>query len=157
MVDDDSALLAELASLCRSELSDEPTAHVCVVCRGAKRAASLAQQLAAALPDLPVRLGHNKTFVFEPGVTVTNHRQVKGLEFDTVVLVDPNVDGFPETEQPRRDLYTVITRAKDRLHLVCAGTPSALLDRARQGGLIEVIDRTQVELVKFSEDEGEPF
>lgn len=157
LVDDEASLLTELASSCRAELADEPSAHVCVVCRGAKRAASLAQQLAAALPGLPVRLGHNKTFAFEPGVTVTNHRQVKGLEFDTVLLADPNVDGFPATEQARRDLYTIITRAKDRLHLVCTGAPSGLLDRARQDGLLEVIDRTQVEPVTFTEDEGEPF
>lgn len=69
-------------------------------------------KLAALLLGHDVRIGHNKEFSFSPGVSVTNVRQVMGLEFDGVIVVEPGAQAFPDSEQGRRWLYTVVTRAK---------------------------------------------
>ena len=105
----------------------------------------------------PVRLGHNKDFSFGAGVTVTNLRQVKGLEFDVVIALDPVDAHYPPTEQGKRWLYTVVTRAKDALHFVGSQGPGALLKAAVDQGLVELSDQTDVAPVAFGPEDDEPF
>lgn len=156
--------LDSVAGLVASALADLPDAHVCVVCPGPTDARHLAPLLAARLAEdgcvAPVRLGHNADFVFAPGVTVTNLRQIKGLEFDVVIVVDASAVTYPDGEQGRRWLYTVVTRAKDALHVVAdveAGAVTPLLDRARADGVIEVRDEGAVDAVAFGAEDEEPF
>ena len=107
-----------------------------------------------------MRVGHNADFVFAPGVTVTNLRQIKGLEFDVVIVVDASAAVYPDGEQGRRWLYTVVTRAKDALHVVVDAEPGGvtpLLDAARSEGLLEVRERSAVEPVAFGAEDEEPF
>ena len=104
-----------------------------------------------------MRLGHNKSFQFSPGVTVTNARQLKGLEFDTVIVVDPGADAYPDDPEGRRLLYTVVTRAREVLHLVSGIHPSPIIEAASEAGMLDVVDETEVEPVRFSEDEDAPF
>ncbi|MEC8023305.1 MAG: ATP-binding domain-containing protein [Myxococcota bacterium] len=66
-------------------------------------------------------------FSFEPGVEVTDIRQAKGLEFDYVVVIDCDLDTFPENENSRHVLHVGVTRAAHQLWLLCVGTPSRLL------------------------------
>lgn len=90
----------------------------------------------------PLRLGYNKEFAFGRGVTVTNMRQVKGLEFDVVIALDPTDEGYPVTAQGRRWLYTVTTRAKQQLHFVSDQAPGTLLGATIEAGLVELLERT---------------
>ena len=65
-----------------------------------------------------VRLGHRDQFSFEPGIMVTNIHQVKGLEFDSVALVEPDEDNYPiRREESRNMIYVGITRTQDDLLL----------------------------------------
>ena len=66
-------------------------------------------------------------FSFEPGVEVTDIRQSKGLEFDYVVVIDCDLDTFPESDISRHLLHVGVTRAAHQLWLLSVGTPSRLL------------------------------
>ena len=56
-------------------------------------------------------------------------RQVKGLEFDYVVLVEVNQSTYPVDDEARHLLHIGATRAAHQLWLLCAGKPSELLPR----------------------------
>ncbi len=74
-----------------------------------------------------VRQVRNQDFTFSPGIEVTEIEQVKGLEFDYVLLVDITDDAFPEGPPSRRLLHVAATRAIHQLWLTCVGTPSSIL------------------------------
>ncbi|GIF66442.1 DNA helicase [Asanoa ishikariensis] len=78
----------------------------------AGRVSALADEVRAALPSLAVAVGDEPDL--ESPVAVLSARQSKGLEFDAVVVADP--DGI-EAESPRgvNDLYVALTRATQRL------------------------------------------
>jgi len=61
---------------------------------------------------------------------VTDVRQVKGLEFDYVVLLDVDASSYPVNDASRHLLHIGATRAAHQLWLVCTGgAPSPLLPR----------------------------
>jgi superfamily I DNA/RNA helicase len=70
--------------------------------------------VAAGLSD--VRRGNRGDFGFEPGIVVSNVHQVKGLEFDGVLLIEPSDFGGYD----RHLLHVAITRAAERLWVVAA-------------------------------------
>jgi len=74
-----------------------------------------------------VRQVENQDFRFTPGVEVTEIEQVKGLEFDYVVLVETSASHFPDTPAARRRLHVGATRAVHQLWLTSVGTPSPLV------------------------------
>ncbi len=74
-----------------------------------------------------VRRVVNQEFTFAPGIEVTEIEQVKGLEFDYVILVDVTYENFLDTAAARRLLHVGATRAVHQLWLTCVGTPSPLL------------------------------
>jgi DNA helicase-2/ATP-dependent DNA helicase PcrA len=149
------AIVAEL----KQALAEAPQGHHCVVCRWPRQVQDLCEWLTTsnALPEVSVRVGHNTNFVFEPGVTVTNAQQIKGLEFDSVVVVDPTEAHYPADAQGRRNLYTVITRARDRLAMVTTYPPTHLLDAAFEGGLVTRELVGALAPVTFTEDDDQPF
>ncbi len=78
--------------------------------------------------DVPrVRRVVNQEFTFAPGIEVTEIEQVKGLEFDYVIVVDVSRSHFPDASLARRRLHVAATRAVHQLWLTCTGTPSALV------------------------------
>ena len=75
----------------------------------------LKEELEEYLPG-EVRLGHRDQFSFEPGIMVTNIHQVKGLEFNSVALIEPDEENYPiRREESRNMIYVGITRAQDEL------------------------------------------
>ncbi|MCY0935868.1 ATP-binding domain-containing protein [Streptomyces sp. H34-S4] len=69
----------------------------------------------------------------ERGVVVLTVRQAKGLEFDSVVLVDPQavLDASP---RGLSDLYVALTRASRRLLVLHPGRIPAVLEDLPEGG-----------------------
>lgn len=162
LVGEPEALAREIARIARSAIEDRPSAHVCVVCRSPADAVALKPDLATAIVESGgdgaiVRVGHNADFHFGPGITVTNVRQIKGLEFDFVIVVEPDEVAYPADEQGRRWLYTVLTRAKESLYLVASRPVTPLLDAAKARGLVEVEDLTDVVPVQLGVGDDEPF
>lgn len=104
-----------VAEQLRAFRAERPHALVAVLARGKNTADLWARRLeAAGVAD--VRRAARADFSFQPGVVVSNVHQVKGLEFDGVVLIEPSDFGPAD----RQLLHVAITRAADRLWVVAA-------------------------------------
>ena len=116
-----------LAGALRELLEAEPHAAVAVVCHDA----ATARRFSAVVAELPSsRLVLDGRFTFEPGLDVTDVDQVKGLEFDYVVVPDAVESAWPANDEGRRRLHVAVTRASWQLWLVSPGTPTRLLPPA---------------------------
>jgi DNA helicase-2/ATP-dependent DNA helicase PcrA len=69
-------------------------------------------------------------FRFAPGIEITEVDQVKGLEFDYVILLDASAEHYPDDARSRRLLHVGATRAVHQLWLVSVGTPSPVVTAA---------------------------
>ena len=63
-------------------------------------------------------------------VDVTDVRQVKGLEFDYVVLVEVSESAYPSDDEARHLLHIAATRAAHQLWILTTSRPSRLLPEA---------------------------
>lgn len=63
------------------------------------------------------RLALEGRFTFLAGVNVTCVQEVKGLEFDVVIVPDASLDGYPDLPAARRALYVAVTRPTRQLVL----------------------------------------
>lgn len=153
------AVFDRVLQLIDDHVARDEAAHLCVVCAHRREARALAERLQTLLDGVSeVRVGHNEQFVFSRGVTVTNYHQVKGLEFDTVIVVEPSAGNYPANDVGRGALYTVCTRARERLDLVGHGAPTGLLDAALRAGALEAVGESDVPRATFSQEEQEdPF
>ncbi|MFO0562023.1 MAG: 3'-5' exonuclease [Polyangiales bacterium] len=123
---DTGAAMAFLGNALRGLMLDEPRANVCVIAKDPERADLYYQGLEKAEVPRLTRV-RNQDFTFKNGVEVTDVRQVKGLEWDYVVMVDVTEGMFPESDENRHLLHIAATRAAHQLWVVCAGRPSSLL------------------------------
>jgi DNA helicase-2/ATP-dependent DNA helicase PcrA len=115
-----------LAEALRELSLDEPQASIAVVARFPEQADLYHSGLRQAeIPNL--RRIAEQDFPFKPGVDVTDLRQVKGLEFDYVVLVEVNQSTYPVDDESRHLLHIGATRAAHQLWLLSTGKPSDLL------------------------------
>ena len=84
--------------------------------------------MAVAPSDVPrLRRVKDGEFAFEAGVEVTEVAEVKGLEFDYVVLVEVSAACYPDNSHCRRLLHVAATRARHQLWLMAVGSRSPLL------------------------------
>lgn len=118
-----------LAEALRSLLMNEPLASVAVLTRTPEQAAEFARGLQNA--EVPhTRLIADQDFPFKPGVDVTDVKQVKGLEFDYVVLVEVTASSYPDNAEARHLLHIAATRAAHQLWIMTSDRPSPLLPKA---------------------------
>lgn len=115
-----------LAEQLRELMQSEPRASVVVIARYSEQADLYYAGLKNG--DVPrLRRVTEQDFPFTPGVDVTDVRQVKGLEFDYVVLVEATTSTYPVDDESRHLLYIAATRAAHQLWLLAPGAPSRLL------------------------------
>ncbi len=75
-----------------------------------------------------IRLGDRDHFKFTPGITVTDVKQVKGLEFSHVLIFNPSEKMYSQSISLDRNLlYVAVTRASYRVDLICFEAPSLLI------------------------------
>jgi DNA helicase-2/ATP-dependent DNA helicase PcrA len=118
--------VAFLADSLRALVGREPGASVAVIARHPEQADAYHAGLShAEVPALRRVRSHD--FGFTPGVEVTDVTQVKGLEFDYVILVDVNASSYPASVESRHLLHIGATRAAHQLWLVTTAEPSPLL------------------------------
>lgn len=98
-----------VAAEVRSGTTADGVGRVAVVAEP-RRAAALRAALRDVLPDAALRATRGDDELDAP-VSVVDPRTVKGLEYDVVVLVEPD-------ELAPSDLYVAMTRPTQRLHLV---------------------------------------
>ncbi|HEY6912365.1 MAG TPA: ATP-binding domain-containing protein, partial [Myxococcales bacterium] len=121
---DECHLAAWLVSALRDLDAEDPSAASAVICRTPQAAALLAR---IAQMALPAHLALEGAFTFGPGAQVTCVPEVKGLEFDYVILPDVAAGQYADTIEARRALYVAATRTSTQLLLACAGAPSPLV------------------------------
>ncbi len=123
---DHGACVAFLADALKELLGKERLASVAVLT--ASRQLSAVYHRGLLNGEVPrLRRVENQDFTFAPGVEVTEIEQVKGLEFDYVILVEVSTTSFPDTAAARRLLHVGATRAVHQLWLTSVGTPSVLV------------------------------
>lgn len=121
--------VAFLSEALRDLVRAEPLASVAVIARTPEGAARYHKGLKhGEVPNL--RLIANQDYPFRPGVDVTDIRQVKGLEFDYVVMVDVNASNYHFDDESRHLLHIGATRAAHQLWIVGTATPSPLIPDA---------------------------
>lgn len=66
-----------------------------------------------------------------PGINLVGPQEAKGLEFDAVVVMEPE-DIVAEDDRGHRLLYVALTRTTRYLDIVCVGDPLAMADGDRR-------------------------
>lgn len=123
---DQGEAVAFLGEALRALMSREPSASVALIARYPQQADMYYDALRIAeVPKL--RRVMRENFTFTAGIDVTDVRQVKGLEFDYVVILDPTRQNYPMTEPARHLMHIAMTRAAFQLWLLCSGETSPLL------------------------------
>ena len=121
--------MAFLGESLRSLVLRERRASVAVIARYAAQADVYYQGLRnAEVPAL--RRVHGKEFTFAPGIDVVDVAQIKGLEYDYIVLVEVNRNSYPDATEARHLLHIASTRAVYQLWVTSIGSPSPLLPPA---------------------------
>jgi DNA helicase-2/ATP-dependent DNA helicase PcrA len=119
------AAVAFLAEALRDLIAREPRATVALLARHPEQADSYYEGLRRA--EVPaLRRVRAQEFSFRPGVEVTDVRQVKGLEFDYVVMLDANESSYGRDDESRHLFHIGVTRAAHQLWLIVTGAPSPL-------------------------------
>ena len=116
----------QLSDALRRLAEEEPLASVALLTPSPEASDEYFSGLSGG--DLPrLRRVENQEFSFTPGIEVTEIEQVKGLEFDYVIVVDASAEQFPDSSLARRRLNVAATRAIHQLWVTCVGTPSPLV------------------------------
>ncbi|MFO0725847.1 MAG: ATP-binding domain-containing protein [Myxococcota bacterium] len=118
--------IAFLAEALRSLEMREKRASVAVIARYAAQATLYYEGLRnAEVPSL--RRVYGKEFSFTPGIDVVDVTQIKGLEYDYVLLAEVNASTYADHIEARHLLHIASTRAVHQLWVTSVGTPSPLL------------------------------
>jgi DNA helicase-2/ATP-dependent DNA helicase PcrA len=124
------AAVAFLAEALRDLAGREPRATVALLARYPEQADRCYEGLRRA--EVPaLRRVRAQEFTFRSGVDVTDVRQVKGLEFDYVVMLDTNASSYGSDDESRHLFHIGVTRAAHQLWLLVTGTPSPLVPPER--------------------------
>ena len=124
---DDGACVAFLADALMELIRREPLASIAVLTPSPTISGIYARGL--QLAEVPrVRHVLDQQFAFAPGIEVTEVAEVKGLEFDYVVLVEFSAQYYPDNGHARRLLHVGATRAAHQLWLTSVGEPSTILN-----------------------------
>lgn len=101
----------------------EPHASIAIIAS----TPAVAQRIYRLFEEMPwARLVLDGNFSFEPGVDVTDVDNVKGLEWDYVVLPDVTAVAYPVDDDARRRLHVAATRASHQLWVVSSAVRSRL-------------------------------
>ncbi|MDP6933743.1 MAG: 3'-5' exonuclease [Myxococcota bacterium] len=123
---DHGACVAFLAQELHRLVTAEPLANVAVLTPNAEMARMYHEGLAQS--DVPgLRLVTRQRFEFAPGIDVVEVEDIKGLEFDYVVVVEVSDHYWPDTPRHRRLLHVAATRAMHQLWVTSVRPPSPLL------------------------------
>jgi DNA helicase-2/ATP-dependent DNA helicase PcrA len=102
----------------------DPRTSVAAICRSPLTARRL---VTAFRSVIPARLVFDGRFFARGPIQVTVVDEVKGLEFDFVLVPDATEAAYPDTADARRALYVAATRARHQVLFAAVGTPTALL------------------------------
>jgi len=126
---DHGAVVAFLADALKALHRDEPMANVALIAPDGAVASLYYDGLQRAqVPQLRRVVGD--AFTFKPGVEIVGVRDVKGLEFDYVVVLEASAAYYPDKPGARRLLHVAATRAIHQLWLTHVGAVSPVVRQA---------------------------
>jgi DNA helicase-2/ATP-dependent DNA helicase PcrA len=118
--------VALIAEALQGLAAAEPASYVALIARHSEQA-DLYHDGLERCGLARLRRVREQDFAFEPGIEVTDVMQVKGLEFDYVILLDVDAATYPDDPASRYLLHIAATRAAHQLWLVACREPSPLL------------------------------
>jgi DNA helicase-2/ATP-dependent DNA helicase PcrA len=113
-----------LASWLVETLDATDEGNTAIVCRTALAARRISHALGR---ETTHRLVLDGDFVRGAPCYVTSVDQVKGLEFDVVIVPDVSAAAYLDTPASRRALYVAVTRARRTVDLACVGDASSIV------------------------------
>nr|MBF0223424.1 ATP-binding domain-containing protein [Desulfobulbaceae bacterium] len=114
--------LQELREIVLEQQEKAPNGLVAVICRK-KNQVNYVYQALKTIPGT-----RKEPQRFQPGILVTNAHQVKGLEYTAVVAWNVSAKDYrANNPQDRNLLYVVLSRACERLAILCHEEPSAYI------------------------------
>ncbi|MEW5855132.1 MAG: ATP-binding domain-containing protein [Myxococcota bacterium] len=120
--------VAFLSEAIRGLMGRERDANLALITRYPAQADTYYQALYNA--EVPfIRRVARQDFSFTPGVDVTDVTQVKGLEYDYVIMAGVDLASYPDSVESRHLLHIGATRAAHQLWFVMSGTASQLIPR----------------------------
>ena len=123
---DHGAAVAFLGESLKRLFAREPLANIALLTPDPEHSVMYWDGLRRA--EVPrMRLVEQQRFAFAPGVDVVEASEVKGLEFDYVIVIEVSGRFWPDTDHHRRLLHVAATRAVHQLWLTCVGNPSSIL------------------------------
>ena len=105
----------------------DPEAMAAVICRTPEAARRFSLLFSRGIE---LHRAEDGDFRFAPGVEVACVQEVKGLEFDYVVVPDAGGSAYPSEGEARRALYVAVTRASYQLVLASPTSWSPILTRS---------------------------
>jgi DNA helicase-2/ATP-dependent DNA helicase PcrA len=121
--DEHGACVDALGLALRSLMRAEPAAAVALIALDEATARLYYEGLERM--EVPgVRLVEDQAFAFAPGIDCVDVAQVKGLEFDYVVVLDASDGVWTERPHHRRLLHVAATRAVHQLWVTCIRAPA---------------------------------
>lgn len=107
---------------------------IAVICRNEEEAARVTAEMGRQIPVLENDL---ETASFGVGILVLSVEYTKGLEFDTVLILDPSREDYPVEDGHAKLLYVAATRALHELCILHTGDLTGLIaDPPEQTGQI---------------------
>lgn len=103
---------------------------IAIICRSIEEAEFVEQRLNEANQiSFPIKgvLEQDEAFVFTNGIMILPIHMTKGLEFDAVILWNPDKKSYPSTNAAVKLLYVAVTRALHELYLIYKDDISELL------------------------------
>jgi DNA helicase-2/ATP-dependent DNA helicase PcrA len=122
----EQTMVAEALSWLTRVTNKFPDMLLAVICSDDEEARYVHSLLTPTFPHT-ARLGTADDFTFDEGILVTTVREVKGLEFEAVMIWNVSARTYPDREGARRRLYVAITRAEEYVCIVSHTKPSPLL------------------------------
>ena len=116
-------LIREAADICR-KWQEKGFDTIAVVCRSQNRADWAAEQLSQYIEVMESDL---EKAVFGTGIMVLPVEYTKGLEFDTVLILDPTRMDYPTDDGHAKLLYVAATRALHELCILHTGELTGLI------------------------------
>lgn len=123
------ACVDALGHALRALMDTEPNASVALIALN-EATARLYYEGLERMELAGLRLVEDQTFAFAPGVDCVDVAQVKGLEFDYVVILDASLGVWTTRPHHRRLLHVAATRAVHQLWVTCVGEPAEAVREA---------------------------
>ena len=113
---DQEQKIQKLSSLV-AEIQDRNYDSIAIICKDENTSSRVQEEL-EVLPEKPMVISNGLKEGFSKGVMVLPVHMTKGLEFDAVILFEPDMKEETMTAAKAKLLYVAVTRALHELHII---------------------------------------